>query len=137
MRLAWQSTSYPAALGLSKAFLAAACHAWSLQQTCPFLFASTANRSACGSQLAPCAEPNSYGGGNGGAYAMVAVLQAGLALPAYLVPHEARSRRPNILLVACCEPSKRGDRMNSEIQSTALVVVWAVRHVCACSHSGM
>ncbi len=39
------------------------------------------------------AEPNSYGGGNGGAYATIAVLQAGLALPAYLVPHEVRSRR--------------------------------------------
>ncbi|KAK9836152.1 hypothetical protein WJX81_005109 [Elliptochloris bilobata] len=33
-------------------------------------------------------EPRSYGGGNSGAYAVVAVLQAGLALPMYLCPHE-------------------------------------------------
>ena len=30
---------------------------------------------------------------------MVAVLQAGLALPAYLVPHEVRSRPSEILLL--------------------------------------
>ena len=39
------------------------------------------------------AEPNSSGAGNPGAYAVISVLQAGLALPAYLVPHEVRCMR--------------------------------------------
>jgi len=43
------------------------------------------------------AEPNTYGAGNPGAYAMVAVLQAGLALPAYLSPHGVRSSSPTCM----------------------------------------
>ena len=37
------------------------------------------------------AEPNSYGGGNPGAYGIIAVLQGAMALPLYLCPHEVRS----------------------------------------------
>lgn len=66
--------------------------AW-VQQSHDWTFWSMCCHAEAGLTMALRAEPNSYGGGNGGAYAVVAVLQAGLALPAYLVPHEVRSMR--------------------------------------------
>ena len=56
---------------------------------------------------------------------MVAVLQAGLALPAYLVPHEVRGRRK--IYFACCGLIVREDcRQPNSPTSRALHVFNAV-----------